>query len=180
MTQARFPVMYSRGDAYGPLTISRQTAELAYSAYTAKYGRGQSLDRIGERGGWHAKELDTFVPEWRNLESESASLRAEIARLQRSIAHLCHATSNNDRVDSIVHDLEHFDDLTPDLVSSVIERVKAIGTHSLLLQSQVDQLEFELALAHQEIAAAARRAAVATPILIEHAISLHTHTGKGS
>lgn len=38
----------------------------AYGVYSALYGTGQSADRMIERGGFSAGELNALYPEWRN------------------------------------------------------------------------------------------------------------------
>lgn len=38
-------------------------AEQAYSVYSSKYGRGQSLERLAERGGFGHGEMDMWAPE---------------------------------------------------------------------------------------------------------------------
>jgi len=38
----------------------------AYAVYSNIYGTSQSEDRIAQRGGFGAEELDLFYPEWRN------------------------------------------------------------------------------------------------------------------
>ena len=65
--QRPFPVIWwqSKNAKPGPLTISWRVAEYAYSVYSRKYGRSQSLERLAERGGFHASELDEFLPDWR-------------------------------------------------------------------------------------------------------------------
>lgn len=45
--------------------VPRAVAERAYEVYAARYGRGQSLDRMCERGGFGPGELDMFAPGWR-------------------------------------------------------------------------------------------------------------------
>ena len=37
----------------------------AYAVYSRKYGSYQSLQRIGERGGFYEEELDEYAPGWR-------------------------------------------------------------------------------------------------------------------
>lgn len=53
----------------------------AYDVYAAKWGRGQSAERIAERGGFAVDELDEFVPGWRDEASEIASLRTKLAKV---------------------------------------------------------------------------------------------------
>ncbi len=69
VSEKRFPVgQYKRDDTPGPLTISWALAERAYSVYSARHGTSQSLERMGERGGFYPGELDMFVPGWRDDE----------------------------------------------------------------------------------------------------------------
>lgn len=46
-------------------TIPMTAAIQAYAVYSGKYGRSQSLETIGERGGFARSELDAFIPGWR-------------------------------------------------------------------------------------------------------------------
>lgn len=65
MSGRRFPIMFGRGED-GPVTISWPLAEKAYAAYCALPGcSGQSLERLAERGGFHASEMDELLPSWR-------------------------------------------------------------------------------------------------------------------
>lgn len=63
----RFPVILSRNERVAglPESIPWEVAERAYRAYSARYGTDQSLERIAERGGFGAGELDVFAPGWR-------------------------------------------------------------------------------------------------------------------
>ena len=62
-------------------TIPWALAEAAYRVYSAKYGKDQSLERLAERGGFHASEMDIFVPDWRakalEIDSGISAVRAE-------------------------------------------------------------------------------------------------------
>jgi len=62
-----------------PTSIPWSVADLAYSIYAAQYGRSQSLERLAERGGFGAGEMDMFLPDWRDRCSEVAALKAELA-----------------------------------------------------------------------------------------------------
>jgi len=60
-----FPIQSSR--KYGkphPTKIPWDVADLAYSVYSAKYGREQSLERLAQRGGFGPGEMDVFLPDW--------------------------------------------------------------------------------------------------------------------
>lgn len=54
MSEKRFPIQ-------GGLTISWEAAQRAYDHYAKLYGRGQSLQRLAERGGFGIRE---FVELW--------------------------------------------------------------------------------------------------------------------
>lgn len=75
-----FPISCERGAAPHPTQIPWSVADLAYSVYSARYGKGQSLERLAERGGFGPGEMDTYLPGWREQVSEIASLRAEVER----------------------------------------------------------------------------------------------------
>lgn len=71
----RFPIQRgNRGVAPHPLTVSWETAELAYSVYSAHYGRGQSLERLAQRGGFGPEEMDAYLPDWRERESREVKV----------------------------------------------------------------------------------------------------------
>lgn len=69
-TARRFPIQGNgsrRRPGFEPAgTVPWAVAELAYEAYAARYGRGQSLARMAERGGFGHGEMDTFAPGWRD------------------------------------------------------------------------------------------------------------------
>jgi len=67
-----------------PLRIPWSVAEKAYSVYAAQYGRNQSLERVAERGGFYATELDDLYPGWREEASEITALRQVLAALDVS------------------------------------------------------------------------------------------------
>lgn len=74
-----FPIQSERGAKPHPLLIPWSIAELAYSVYSANYGRSQSLERLSQRGGFGPSEMDMFVPDWRERCSRIAALTAELA-----------------------------------------------------------------------------------------------------
>ena len=49
----------------GPLFIPWSIAEKAYKAYSKKYGTGQTMQRMADRGGFGVEEMDRFHPGWR-------------------------------------------------------------------------------------------------------------------
>lgn len=77
-----FPIQRERGAAPHPIRIPWSVAERAYSIYSAKYGRDQSLERLAERGGFGPGEMDEFLPGWRDEVSEITKLRTEVKRLE--------------------------------------------------------------------------------------------------
>lgn len=58
----------------------------AYDAYREKYGKQQALIEGGCRGGFGARELDEFIPGWRDRVSEIGKLRAEVKELRAALA----------------------------------------------------------------------------------------------
>lgn len=67
MKPKRFPLQSEYGNP-APLSISWATAELAYSQYSAKHGRDQSLEHLAKRGGFAPSEMDKLLPDWRMME----------------------------------------------------------------------------------------------------------------
>lgn len=96
----RFPVMYERNAKPGPTTIPWETADRAYSVYSARYGKEQSLERIAERGGFGARELDEFIPGWRDELSEFRALEARHARVREAAERLVSAYAATERLPS--------------------------------------------------------------------------------
>lgn len=92
-----FPIQipYKRAAPH-PLQIPWDVAELAYSVYSARFGRGQSLERIAERGGFSPNEMDDFVPNWRDRCSSLAAAAAEIKRLREAVEIGLHALTLSD------------------------------------------------------------------------------------
>jgi hypothetical protein len=60
-----FPIISERKAAAHPTQIPWHVADLAYSAYRAEHGLGQSLERLAERGGFYPSEMDKLLPDWR-------------------------------------------------------------------------------------------------------------------
>jgi hypothetical protein len=76
-----FPIQSQRDALPHPIMIPWSIAELAYSVYSVKYGRDQSLERLAERGGFGPSEMDTFLPGWRHMCSEIEQLKKDSNRL---------------------------------------------------------------------------------------------------
>jgi hypothetical protein len=70
--------MFTVADKPGPTRIPWFLADMAYSKYSAQHGKSQTLERMKERGGFWASEMDEFVPDWREraerLSTQSATL----------------------------------------------------------------------------------------------------------
>ena len=65
LIQRRFPVMFRKGED-GPVTMPWAVAERAVAAFQAQPGcGGQSMERLAQRGGLWAGELDECYPNWR-------------------------------------------------------------------------------------------------------------------
>ncbi len=69
-----FPILQGGG-----ITIPWSVAKQAYLGYVKKYGQGQSLAQLAERGGFGVEEMDEFHPEWR----EHIKLREENKMLKK-------------------------------------------------------------------------------------------------
>jgi hypothetical protein len=70
---------------YGGKKIPWSVAEKAYEVYSDRYGNGQSLQRLAERGGFGTCEMDILYPEWRNEVEEIPLLKKRIAELEASL-----------------------------------------------------------------------------------------------
>jgi len=64
--QRLFPVQVSLSKIKRahPLRIPWSIAEKAYSVYASRFGTSQSLERLAERGGFGACEMDEYYPDW--------------------------------------------------------------------------------------------------------------------
>lgn len=88
MDDRMFPIQvgYSNSTAAPhPHKIPWSIAQLAYSVYARNYGGGQTLERLAERGGFGAGEMDEFLPDWRERCSEVTALRAQLTEANRRI-----------------------------------------------------------------------------------------------
>ena len=83
-----FPLRTSRTAEPGPRKIPWSVAEVAYSTYSARYGKQQSLERLAERGGFSLAEMDDFHPGWREEASEIVQLQATIEQQRQEIERL--------------------------------------------------------------------------------------------
>lgn len=71
----KFPVM-----KFGHIPM--WLAEKAHSQYVYRFGNDQSLERLGERGGFGIEEMDEFVPGWRDELNENIQLKKQVEALQ--------------------------------------------------------------------------------------------------
>jgi hypothetical protein len=78
-----FPIQSERGAKPHPIRIPWSVAEKAFSVYSTRYGRDQSLERMAERGGFGPGEMDLFLPGWRDEVSEITSLRVALAAVTK-------------------------------------------------------------------------------------------------
>jgi hypothetical protein len=67
-----FPIMRDRitVPTPSPERIPWSVAEIAYTAYAARFGRYQSLERIAERGGFYVSEMNALCSDWREKSKE--------------------------------------------------------------------------------------------------------------
>lgn len=75
-----FPLQVTRG-LTGPVSIPWAVAEKAWAAYSARYGRDQSVERLAQRGGFSWGEMDELFPGWRDATDAWKKLEAEHQRV---------------------------------------------------------------------------------------------------
>lgn len=99
MSQETFPIQSERGAKPHPLRIPWYVAELAYSVYSARYGRSQSLDELASRGGFGPGEMDMFLPDWRERCDHTAKLEAVCVEVIESLELIENAFAGTDGCD---------------------------------------------------------------------------------
>lgn len=60
-----FPLQRSRHQLNEPSSIPMALAEKVYENYAKRFGTQQSLQRLGQRGGFGIEEMDQLYPKWR-------------------------------------------------------------------------------------------------------------------
>jgi len=88
-TPRMFPIQSQRGAKPHPLMIPWAIAELAYSVYSQRYGREQSLEGLAERAGFGPGEMDDFLPDWRERCDALAESRRELQRVEQDYSDCC-------------------------------------------------------------------------------------------
>jgi hypothetical protein len=81
LTEERWFPLQADSRTPGPLRIPWSVAVKAYG----KYGPGQTLDRLAERGGFSWGEMDDLYPAWRAETDELLLLRAEVRELRQRL-----------------------------------------------------------------------------------------------
>jgi hypothetical protein len=76
-----FPLQSTRG-LTGPTSVPWAVAEKAWAAYSAQYGREQSVERLAQRGGFSWGEMDELFPGWRDATDAWKKLEARAAELE--------------------------------------------------------------------------------------------------
>lgn len=101
-----FPLQTSYPDkaAPGPLSIPWAIAEKAYSAYVQKHGRGQTLERLAERGGFSWCEMDILYPPWRDETDALKIAEARVRELETERDRLARALERLSEFESLAHD----------------------------------------------------------------------------
>jgi hypothetical protein len=83
-----FPIQSQRGSAPHPTRIPWEVADLAYSVYSARHGKSQSLELLAERGGFGPIEMDDLLPGWRERCDKLSLLTADLAAKDQRIEEL--------------------------------------------------------------------------------------------
>jgi DNA repair ATPase RecN len=137
-----FPILRTYGrNAEGikphPVRIPWSVAELAYSGYSAQHGTSQTLERLAERGGFGASEMDEYVPDWRErcneitmLQSQLQTLTARLEAADKSIA--CYQQHLGDVI-TYGTDAESLDKL----LGQQVEKNKALERENERLQEAI-------------------------------------------
>lgn len=91
MDARRFPIMVEmlrHPDPSPVRSVPWALAERAYMAYAVRYGTDQSMERLAQRGGFSAREMDVFAPGWRNEVRALQVLQGEVDQLRAAWAWL--------------------------------------------------------------------------------------------
>ncbi len=132
--EKEFPIIASPNVKAHPLRIPWSIAELAYSRYSARYETYQSLQRLAERGGFHANEMDCFVPDWRDQCNE-ITLWKQLAETTK-------------------HELETARTRIKELEEMMLDHAKASAdatTQCLEYQQQIEVARAELAALREQL-----------------------------
>lgn len=63
--------------------ISWSLADEAYPAYSEDGGRGQTIERLAQRGGFSPGEMDEYRPGWRPVEQEISALKDRLQQAEQ-------------------------------------------------------------------------------------------------
>lgn len=96
-TERMFPIQGDIDAKPFPTRIPWSIAELAYSGYMSRFGSDQSLEALASRGGFHPKEMDRFLPDWRERCDRLVELEIVVGLLLDSIGNDILATQFFDR-----------------------------------------------------------------------------------
>ncbi len=80
-----FPIQSQRGAKPHPTQIPWDIADLAYSVYSARYGREQSLEKLAERHGFGPGEMDELLPGWREMCAARNNLQRFINEVRTNV-----------------------------------------------------------------------------------------------
>lgn len=82
----KFPIQrtgYGQEPARTHAPIPWAVAERAYATYAGRYGKGQSLERLSQRGGFSCGEMDMYAPGWEAECTSTAALETRVAKLEQ-------------------------------------------------------------------------------------------------
>lgn len=98
-----FPIQSERGAKPHPTSIPWHIADLAYSIYSAKYGKEQSLERMAQRGGFSPSEMDNLLPDWCERCDKLTDIKAKLTATQARVKQLL---LDRDHLQSCSNDFE--------------------------------------------------------------------------
>lgn len=79
-----FPIIYDK--SYGKGTIAWDVAVEAFHEFQKQgHGRSTTLENLAERGGFYVSELDKFLPDWKERNSEHYTMKIRIDNLELAL-----------------------------------------------------------------------------------------------
>lgn len=139
MAERMFPIQpYSRGvvredknknKGPHPMRVPWSVADQAYSVYAARHGRSQTLERLAERGGFAAEEMDIFLPDWREKSDALAQALERVGSQDLVIEHL--VASEAEWVEALHECEEERDRLRDEILKVQIRTVDADAPSAL-------------------------------------------------
>jgi hypothetical protein len=124
-TDKLFPIQNERGARPHPLQIPWSVAELAYSVYSSRYGRQQTLERLSQRGGFGPSEMDEYLPDWRERCDTITALQAKLDFLKSKGLTVTTAKTSDQPEPYLVYVIEPHSELSDDIHLEKLAAIEA-------------------------------------------------------